>query len=653
MFRNTDPDRSAAQQMKRISKSGPFAIFLAVAGIPALVYVAALLFDPGRSLVLWERNPFDIARALPLALGLGFYAVASLYILRRLPAAPSRRQIILLLAWAFASGCVLQVAAAYQIEPYPLRGILIRQLSSLSGGYWSVGTRISDVHQFLSTYPQTMASFPVHPQRHPPGLPLMYWLLTQFAAALPGLSAAIGPWARPLSCFDAQATWLNDAQLTAGVFGSAVESAAAFLAVVPLFAFVRRLAGARAAGAAALLYILAPGALAWASQFDRSFATLSIAGLWLCERLISERRHAPVTALALGLLLSLGTFLSFGNLPIVLLCAVYAAVRVWQCERLSNWRSRLAQAAVVLAGLLSIWLIVWLAFGFDPVATYRTGMALHYELERPYWPFVVWHAWDILTFAGLPCAGIALFLAWRRAPALSAALAGTLATLCLLHVARGETGRVWMYFVPLIVALAAIYLDQHGPARRYTVVALVVLQAVVQIGVLRMITYGSDPLTVGDAALPATLIPTEIRYGRQGEMQLLGFTLGRPEQSTDQVKPGGSTAVTLYWRLNSSQPISSSYKIFIHVSDSLDDSNRIAQVDEAPMGWALPTSCWRPGQVVRDEHDFSVAADAGPGDYMLLLGLYDYTNQREFVERAQRARDNAVELPAILSVVTP
>jgi hypothetical protein len=217
-------------------------------------------------------------------------------------------------------------------------------------------------------------------------------------------------------------------------------------------------------------------------------------------------------------------------------------------------------------------------------------------------------------------------------------------------VARGETGRVWMYFAPLAVALAAIYLSEHRRVRQSVVVGLVVVQAVFHIGLLRMLTYGIDPLTVQDAAPPATLIPTEVRFGRQGEMQLLGYTFGRPERPSLTAQPGEFAPVTFYWKLDSSQPISSSYHVFVHIASSLDDTTRVVNHDNVPVNWTLPTSCWRPGQVVRDEHDFAIADDAQPGEYVVLTGLYDHTNQREFIYQAQAARDNAVALPVKLTV---
>jgi hypothetical protein len=54
-----------------------------------------------------------------------------------------------------------------------------------------------------------------------------------------------------------------------------------------------------------------------------------------------------------------------------------------------------------------------------------------------------------------------------------------------------------------------------------------------------------------------------------------------------------------------------------------------------------------PGQVIHDRHIFTVAGDAQPGEYYVLIGLYDeLTGERAFVHTAQVAVANAVALPS-------
>ncbi|MEP7199155.1 MAG: glycosyltransferase family 39 protein, partial [Chloroflexota bacterium] len=61
-------------------------------------------------------------------------------------------------------------------------------------------------------------------------------------------------------------------------------------------------------------------------------------------------------------------------------------------------------------------------------------------------------------------------------------------------------------------------------------------------------------------------------------------------------------AVTLYWRAR--QPLMEDYTAFVHI---LDDAERlVAQADGQPRGGAYPTSYWRAGEIVRDEHPLAL-----------------------------------------------
>ena len=427
-----------------------------------------------------------------------------------------------------------------------------------------------------------------------------------------------------------------------------------------------------------MLYALVPGALAWTAQFDRGFGLITVLGLYGCERMIESKKSSEtiVWPLFTGLVYSIATFMSIGNLPIILIGALYMSSRVWQQERLAQWRWRLLQASLVLLGIASVWLLC-LPTGFDLIGMLRATLSTHLDLERPFWPFVLWHAWDIITFIGIPFVALGLLgLRQRQQPhvfALALSCFVTLLILCLAHVARGETGRVWMFFAPLPVAITALLCFQgnaisrnptchpersEGPRSdimrpfatlRVTDVAalliLLVVQASTQIGWLRFIGYGIDPATVLNVSVPATITPTNIRYGRSGEVRLLGF------EAQPALKAGDYSDVTLYWQLDSTQPLTRSYKVFVHYTPNLDNTERIVNQDSIPMNWTLPTPCWRPGQVVRDQHGIRIDPAAKPGNYLALVGLYEETSgEREYVHTAQQAKDFAVALPVKISV---
>jgi hypothetical protein len=625
-----------------------------IIGLPTLVYVAALLFDPSRTLVLWERTAPPALPLALLAISLTAHSVVTLIVLARLPDALSGRHMIGLCAYVFVAGVLLQTAATHIVEPFPLRGLAFRQYSDFTGGYFTVGVRVDDLGGWLARFAQEMESYNVHAERHPPGLPMIFWLGVQLLRPFPAIATALEPTLRPLACFDLRPGELDSVQIAAGLFGILVETLAAWSVPILLFAFVRRIADDRAAVTAALLYPLVPGALMWASQWDRSFGLFTLAVLLFVEVMLGApplSGRGFVAAFSAGLVLFLATLMSFGNLPIAMIGGLYAVVRIWQLKQLHLWLVWLARGALALAGLIGPWAALVLLAGFDLLGSYNTAMRLHLALERDYWPFVLWHPWDILTFAGLPLAVAALCFAWRRAPALALAWVGTLVVQSLLHVARGETGRVWMYFAPTIVALGSLWLtDRQGvvsSTRLVFVAGLLVAQATAHIGLLRVIGYGVDPITVPNPALPADLVPTEIRFEPNGEIRLIGYRL-KPVFS-----PGETGVIDLYWRHDGNGSLPRARKVFIHVADTPEDHYRIVNQDGRPANWTLPTTCWQPGQVVHDRHVFTVAADALPGEYYVLIGLYDeLTGERAFVHTAQLAIANAVALPTRLTVTS-
>ncbi len=617
--------------------------------LPTLIYVGALIFDPGRALVLWERAPVTLEQALPLAAAMLTYALFALAVWRRFPASPTRAQIALLFGLVVIGGVVLQTAATRVVETYPLRALFLRQYSDFTGGYFTVGVRVDDLAAWLGRFAEEMTHYNVHAERHPPGLPMIFWALRRLAGLFPALAAQLAPMLRPLACFDLRPGELDDVQILAGALGALLESVLAWLVPVVLFFVLRSVADARAAALAALLYPLIPGALQWVSQWNRGFGAFGLVGLALAEHLVRGRSTTPralALAALLGVVLSAAVWLSFGNVPLVMVVGIYALVRLVQTRSLVAWKvwgSWLSLAAIAFA---LPWGLASALTGFNPVGAYQNAMRAHLALQRDYWPFVVWHAWDVFTFVGLPLSAIALLLTWRRAPALTTAWVITLAAQCVLHVARGETGRVWMYFAPIIVGLAAWWLSARSHRAVLAVVALLSVQSFVHVALLRVISYGVDPLAAPAPKLPPDMTPVEVRFEPEGAVRLLGFRLSRSDFA-----PGESGVLELFWRYDGESPLPLARKVFVHVAPALEDESRIASHDSHPANWTLPTSCWLPGQVIHDPHPFTVDPSAPPGAYWVLIGLYDErTGERAFVHTAQIARYGAVALPARVHV---
>ena len=108
----------------------------------------------------------------------------------------------------------------------------------------------------------------------------------------------------------------------------------------------------------------------------------------------------------------------------------------------------------------------------------------------------------------------------------------------------------------------------------------------------------------------------------ESRVALLGYDYGG-------AKEGDSLHFTLYWK--SLGRIDTDYTVFVHLLDK--EGNLRAQGDYPPVHGIFPTSQWQPGDVVRDERVVALPPDLPPGDYSLIIGLYDPGNgQRLRVE---------------------
>jgi len=384
-------------------------------------------------------------------------------------------------------------------------------------------------------------------------------------------------------------------------------------------------------------------------------ALIYIAALWAAEQWVSTRKIR--WAFIVGLIISVGTFLSFGMAPVALAAALFAAVRIWQLrniypsENLRMWLRPIAFALpAALLGLGSVWGLMGLLFGLDPIALYKAVFESHLGIPFPFWPFVLWHPWDPMTFIGLPLVALTLTLGWRKAPALAAAFGLTLLILSLAHVARGETGRVWMFFAPAVVGASAIILAERTSREQHSAVALLALQTAVMALVFRVLgSYGLMPDQLPVAQVPPTATVIDTRFGGNGHIALLAYEVA-------PLKTGEEGKITLYWQRMSTEPIDPAYSVFVHIATDENDQARVAQDDRMPVDWKYPTTCWQTEQVVMDVHPLPISADAIPGDYPIFVGLDDPAKGQRpptFASPPAKQLYGSVLLPSKAKVVRP
>jgi 4-amino-4-deoxy-L-arabinose transferase-like glycosyltransferase len=122
-------------------------------------------------------------------------------------------------------------------------------------------------------------------------------------------------------------------------------------------------------------------------------------------------------------------------------------------------------------------------------------------------------------------------------------------------------------------------------------------------------------------------------------VRLLGYNLeGAPSA-------GQTLQVALFWE--ALRPMERDYTVFVHL---LGPEGRIqGQWDSQPADGLYPTSRWQAGEIIRDRYDLMVAADAPPGNYRIVAGMYLLqTGERLAVTlRGQQLGDHVVLTDAL------
>jgi hypothetical protein len=118
--------------------------------------------------------------------------------------------------------------------------------------------------------------------------------------------------------------------------------------------------------------------------------------------------------------------------------------------------------------------------------------------------------------------------------------------------------------------------------------------------------------------LPAPAQPLEARFGEAIE-------LNGAELNAEVVRAGQRLGVSLLWTARG-QP-GRPYLVFVQVLD--ETNHKIAQWDGAVGGDWWPTPVWAEGQRVWQDVPLTLAEDAPPGRYRVIVGVYDpATGQR-------------------------
>jgi len=160
---------------------------------------------------------------------------------------------------------------------------------------------------------------------------------------------------------------------------------------------------------------------------------------------------------------------------------------------------------------------------------------------------------------------------------------------------------------------------------------------------------GLDFVQVGtETRQPAIVLAQPYQVGQLAT--LIGYTSGTStgrqiDIGRTPLLPGEALDLTLFWQVNTSTALD--YASFVHVVDS--NGNLLTQQDGPPTNGFLPTSLWRPGMVVADQHTLNIPPGAPLGQYQIRLGLYDHaTMMRLPIQQAGQTMGDTIDLTRLV-----
>jgi len=292
---------------------------------------------------------------------------------------------------------------------------LVRPLLSSSDYLHDLG-RVGNPVSFLHHFVRDIGSYTTHVRAHPPGMLLVLWSLRRAGLA--------GAW---------PAAFL--------VIASGAASVSAVLVSI------REVAGEQAARRGAPFLAIAPAAIWIATSADALFAGVSAWGVALVI-LASGRTGARARAYALagGVLFGAALMLSYGLVP---LAAVPLAVALR--------RGRAGLLVLSAAGMFAVLGLFW-ALGFSWVAgllAARREYNAYITRLRPYDYFLLA---NVAAFAIALGPAITRGLSSLRDRGIWLLVAGALVAVAaadLSGLSKGEVERIWLPFVPWVLAATA------------------------------------------------------------------------------------------------------------------------------------------------------------------------------------------------------
>jgi hypothetical protein len=228
----------------------------------------------------------------------------------------------------------------------------------------------------------------------------------------------------------------------------------------------------------ASFFAITPSLVLFLPVSDQVYAAISCVLLAMWGLALQKRTLAP--AILFGLTLAIALFASPLFLSLGVFLGLYTLLYAIQSQ--ANLRVAIRQVIVAMGILTAFYFLLWAATRFDPIRTYTTISRMHARdltpLGRPYPQHIFFDLLDFaLGSAWISFVLVAMYVGRVGRKIFDAEPQHRLVLLALVQILAislpgllpGESARLWLYLMPLLMAPVGLELARWSFAGRFTV----------------------------------------------------------------------------------------------------------------------------------------------------------------------------------------
>lgn len=367
-------------------------------------------------------------------------------------------------------GIILAFLIQLSILHFSRTGIFIllgRIIHPEINGYFTAASDIDNVYIFLKTFNNELLNFAYHAKSHPPGSMLFFYMTKHIVAPFESLF----PFVDLLSPSHERIRliWesLSRVDKLNALFSPFFIVLLSSLSVIPTYLCAKTLYGETVAVRCLFLLFLIPTLVFFIPINDAFLHIFSITAFYFL--ILALRKLNYIYFMFSGLILFLGVFFNLSLLPVAVIFFFFSLFYLIK-NKILSYKNIVLSSFAFAFGLFSPLAFLYFTFDFNFLEMVKIIMSTVPDIHTrsPYlWLYFNIH--DFLIFLGIPVAISFIALSyenfrkialkkWSEIDILSLSVLLMIIILNFSNSVRGETGRLWIPYIPFVVIVASYYL---------------------------------------------------------------------------------------------------------------------------------------------------------------------------------------------------